>query len=46
LAIGGLFVLALLLQWMYARYDTIVAPWIVHVGGDAAMMGIAVTMLY
>jgi uncharacterized protein len=46
LAIGGLFVLALLLEWMYAQYDTIVAPWVVHAGGDVAMMGIAVTILY
>jgi hypothetical protein len=46
LAIGGLFVLALLLEWMYAEYDTIVAPWVVHVGGDIAMMGIAVTILF
>ena len=45
LAIVGLFVLAILLQAMYARFDTIVAPWVVHAGGDVAMMGIAVSML-
>jgi uncharacterized protein len=45
LAIVGLFVLALLLEAIYARFDTIVAPWVVHAGGDVAMMGIAVTML-
>jgi membrane protease YdiL (CAAX protease family) len=46
LAIVGLFVLALLLEAMYGRFDTIVAPWIVHAGGDVAMMGIALTMFY
>jgi membrane protease YdiL (CAAX protease family) len=46
LTIAGLFVLAIVLQWLYAQYDTIVAPWIVHIGGDVAMMGIAVTILF
>lgn len=46
LAVIGLFVLSLLLQVLYKEFDTIVAPWIVHAGGDVAMMGIAVTLLY
>lgn len=45
LAIVGLFGLSIVLQIMYARFDTIVAPWIVHAGGDVAMMGIAVKLL-
>ena len=45
LAIVGLFGLSLVLQILYARFDTIVAPWIVHAGGDVAMMGIAVKLL-
>ena len=43
-AIAGPSVLALLLEDLYARYDTILAPWLVHADGDVAMMGIAVTM--
>ncbi len=46
LAIVGLFVLSLLLELLYKEFDSIVAPWIVHAGGDVAMMGIAVTLLY
>jgi len=46
LAIVSLFVFSLVLEWLYLRYDTIVAPWVVHIGGDLAMMGIAVTLLY
>lgn len=45
LAIVGLMVFALVLQWLYERADSIVAPWTVHICGDVAMMGIAVTLL-
>jgi membrane protease YdiL (CAAX protease family) len=46
IATGGLFVFALVLQRLYAHADTLVAPWIVHVFGDAAMMSIALAMLW
>jgi len=47
IAIGivGLFVFALVVEWLYERYDTIVAPWVAHGCCDIAMMGIAVMML-
>jgi uncharacterized protein len=45
IATGGLFILALLLEMMYENADSIVAPWIVHLCGDIAMMSIAVTIL-
>jgi membrane protease YdiL (CAAX protease family) len=45
LAVGGLFVLALVLQRLYETSRSLIAPWVVHVGGDLAMMGIAVTLL-
>jgi membrane protease YdiL (CAAX protease family) len=45
LAIVGLLVFALVLEWLYERADSIVAPWLVHICGDVAMMGIAVTLL-
>jgi hypothetical protein len=45
LAVVGLFGLALVLEYLYARYDTIVCPWLVHACGDVAMMGLAVQML-
>jgi len=46
IAVVGLFVLALVLEKMYEKADSIVAPWLVHMLGDVAMMGIAVTMLW
>ena len=46
MAVVGLFVLALVLEKLYEKADSIVAPWLVHMFGDAAMMGIAVTMLW
>lgn len=46
LAIAGLIVFALVLQWLYERADSIVAPWLVHICGDVAMMGIAVGLLW
>jgi len=45
MAIAGLFVFALLLQRIYEKADSIVAPWVVHVLGDVAMMGVAVAIL-
>jgi len=30
----------------YERAGSIVAPWVVHILGDVAMMGIALTMLW
>lgn len=46
MAVVGLFVFALVLQKIYEKADSIVAPWLIHVFGDVAMMGIAVTMLW
>lgn len=45
LAVAGLFLLALVLQKVYEKADSLVAPWIIHMLGDVAMMGIAVTLL-
>jgi|GEM_PF-1440920 len=47
LAIGvvGLFVFALVTEWLYERYQTIVAPWVTHACCDLAMMAIAALML-
>jgi len=45
IALAGLFVLALVLEKMYEKSDSLAAPWLIHVFGDVAMMGIAVTML-
>lgn len=46
IAVIGLFVLALVLEKLYEKADSIAAPWLVHVFGDVAMMVIAVTMLW
>ncbi len=46
LAIGGLLVFALVLQALYAKADSIVAPWLVHVMGDLAMMAIAARLVF
>ena len=46
MAVVALFVLALVLEKMYEKADSIAAPWLIHVFGDVAMMGIAVTMLW
>jgi membrane protease YdiL (CAAX protease family) len=46
LAIVGLLVFALALQALYAKADTIIAPWVVHVCGDMAMMGIALELIF
>lgn len=41
-----LFVFSLVTQAMYAKADSIVAPWIIHICGDLAMMTIAVELIY
>jgi membrane protease YdiL (CAAX protease family) len=46
LAVIGLFVFALVVSWLYAAYGTIIAPWLAHVCGDIAMMGIAITLVH
>lgn len=46
MAVAGLFIFALILQRVYERTDSIVAPWLIHVLGDAAMMAIAVSLLF
>lgn len=45
MAVVGLFVFALVLQKIYQAADSIVAPWVVHMLGDVAMMGVAVAMM-
>jgi membrane protease YdiL (CAAX protease family) len=46
LAAVALFVLSCVLQWLYEKADSIVAPWIVHILADVAMMLIAITLLW
>ena len=46
MAAAGLFVFALVLQKVYEAADSIVAPWVIHILGDVAMMGIAVSLLW
>jgi membrane protease YdiL (CAAX protease family) len=46
LGVVVLFGFALVLETVYAATDTLVAPWLIHVFGDVAMMGIAVEMLW
>ncbi len=46
LAVVGLMVFALVAQAVYEKADSIVAPWLLHIFGDVAMMGIAVTLLW
>ncbi len=46
LAIVGLAVFALVLQALYVRANSIVAPWLVHVCGDIAMMLIAMELVF
>ncbi|HEY2838562.1 MAG TPA: CPBP family intramembrane glutamic endopeptidase [Pirellulales bacterium] len=45
IGVVGLFVFALIVEWLYERYDTIVAPWVAHGCCDIAMMAIAAMML-
>jgi membrane protease YdiL (CAAX protease family) len=46
IAVVGLLVFAFVLEKVYAATDTIVAPWLIHIFGDIAMMGIAVTLIF
>ena len=46
LAVVGLIFFALVLQWVYAKTNTLIAPWLIHAFGDIAMMGIAVILLF
>ena len=46
LAIVGLMVFALALEAVYAKADTLIAPWVIHVCGDVAMMLIAVELVF
>jgi membrane protease YdiL (CAAX protease family) len=46
IAVVALFVFALVLQRVYERAESIVAPWLIHVFGDIAMMGVAITLLW
>jgi len=46
IAVVALMAFALILQKIYESADSLVAPWVVHILGDVAMMGVAVTMLY
>jgi len=45
IAVVSLMVFALVLQRIYKVADSLVAPWVVHILGDVAMMGVAITML-
>jgi membrane protease YdiL (CAAX protease family) len=46
IAVLGLLVFALVVQWLYEKADTIVAPWVVHMLGDLALMTIAVRLFH
>jgi len=46
IAVVALFVFALVLQKIYETADSIVAPWVIHVFGDLAMMGVALSLLW
>ena len=46
MAVVGLFIFALVLEKMYEKADSIVAPWLIHMCGDLAMMSIALSMLW
>jgi len=45
LGVMALFVFSLVAQALYAKADSIVAPWIVHIFGDLAMMAIALELV-
>jgi membrane protease YdiL (CAAX protease family) len=46
ISVVGLMAFALVAERVYATTETIVAPWVIHVFGDIAMMGIAVTLIF
>ncbi len=45
IAVIGLLTFALVLQRLYEKANSIVAPWLLHIFGDVAMMMIAVVLL-
>jgi hypothetical protein len=45
IAVTGLITFALVQQRLYENADSIVAPWVVHIFGDLALMGIAAGLL-
>jgi uncharacterized protein len=45
LAVVALTVFALALEAVYAKADSIVAPWVIHICGDLAMMAIAMRLV-
>ena len=46
IAAAGLLIFALVAERAYAAGESIVAPWVIHIFGDIAMMGIAVTLIF
>ena len=42
IAVVALFVFALVLQTIYEKAQSLITPWVIHIFGDIAMMGIAV----
>jgi membrane protease YdiL (CAAX protease family) len=46
LAVVSLMTFALVLEAVYAKADSIVAPWLIHICGDLAMMVIAVELVF
>jgi hypothetical protein len=45
IAVVALFVFALVLQKIYEKAQSLVTPWVIHIFGDIAMMGIAVWLI-
>jgi len=45
IAVVALFVFALVLQRIYEKAQSLVTPWVIHIFGDIAMMGIAVWLM-
>ncbi len=45
IAVVALFVFALLLERIYEKAQSLITPWVIHMFGDIAMMGIAVWLM-
>lgn len=45
IAIVALFAFALVLQKIYEKAQSLITPWVIHIFGDIAMMGIAVWLM-
>jgi len=45
IAVVALFVFALVLQKIYEKAQSLITPWVIHIFGDIAMMGIAVWLM-